>query len=90
MLNPQPFGTPQREYMMKSLLLATILSVTLLAPALTRADASPQGCKSSDNQAKGCDKDPATVPEPGIGILVASGILVVGGITLLRRKQQSN
>jgi hypothetical protein len=75
---------------MKSLLLATILSVTLLAPALARADASPQGCESSNNKAKGCDKDPATVPEPGIAILVASGILAVGGITMLRRKQQSN
>jgi len=41
---------------MKSLLLATILSVTLLAPALARADASPQGCESSNNKAKGCDK----------------------------------
>ena len=75
---------------MKSLLLATILSVMLLAPALARADASLQGCKSSDDKAKGCDKDPATVPEPGIAILVASGILAVGGITLLRRKQQPN
>jgi hypothetical protein len=76
---------------MKSLLLATILSVMLLAPALARADASPQGCTSSDNKAKGCDKDPAaTVPEPGLAILVASGILAVGGIAVLRRKQQSN
>ena len=90
MLNPQPFGTSQGEYMMKSLLLPTILSVTLLAPALARADASQQGCESSNNKAKGCVKDPATVPEPGIAILVASGILAVGGITLLRRKQQSN
>ena len=75
---------------MKSLLLATILSVTLLAPALARADASPQGCESSDGKAKGCVKDPAPSAEPGIAILVASGILAVGGITMLRRKQQSN
>jgi len=75
---------------MKTLLLATILSVTLFAPALARADASPQGCESSDGKAKGCVKDPATVPEPGLAILVASGILAVGGIAMLRRKQQSN
>lgn len=75
---------------MKSLLLVTILSVTLLAPTLARADASEQGCTSSDDKAKGCKKDPATVPEPGIAILVGSGILALGGIAVLRRKQQSN
>ena len=75
---------------MKSLLLATIVSVTLLAPALVRADASQQGCTSSDDKAKGCKKDPSTVPEPGIAILVASGILAVGGIAVLRRRQQPN
>lgn len=86
---------------MKSLVLATILSVTLLAPAMARADASEQGCKSSDGKAKGCDswknwkqgkdsKDPATVPEPGIGMLVGSGLLALGGIVLLRRKPQAN
>jgi hypothetical protein len=87
---------------MKNLLLATILGVTLLAPALVRADASEQGCKSSDGKAAGCDngwknwkqdkdnKDTATVPEPGIGILVGSGLLVLGGIVLLRRKPQAN
>jgi hypothetical protein len=32
---------------MKNLLLAAILGVTLLAPAMARADASEQGCKSS-------------------------------------------
>jgi hypothetical protein len=83
-------SAPHTEQTMKSLLLAMVLSVTLLAPALARADASPQGCTSSDDKAKGCDKDPATVPETGIAILVASGILAVGGIAVLRRKQQSN
>src|ERR1700752_537979 len=86
----QTLRKPTWSQTMKSLLLAMILSVTLLAPALARADASQQGCTSSDNKAKGCDKDPATVPEPGIAILVASGILAVGGIALLRRRQQSN
>lgn len=87
---------------MKNLLLATILGVTLLAPALVRADASEQGCKSSEGKAEGCDngwknwkegkdkKDPVGVPEPGIGILVGSGLLALGGIVLLRRKPQAN
>jgi hypothetical protein len=87
---------------MKNLLLATILGAMLLAPALVRADASEQGCKSSDGKAAGCDngwknwkegkdkKDSTAVPEPGIGILVGSGLLALGGIVLLRRKPQAN
>jgi hypothetical protein len=91
---------------MRNLLLAAILGVTLLAPAMVRADASEQGCKSSGEKADGCgegskqwgkgwwkdkDKDDATtVPEPGIGILVGSGLLAVGGIVLLRRKREAN
>ena len=91
---------------MKNLLLAAILGVTLLAPAMARADASEQGCKSSGEKAAGCgegskqwgkgwwkdkDKEDATtVPEPGIGILVGSGLLAVGGIVLLRRKRQAS
>ena len=39
---------------MKNLLLAVILGVTLLAPAMARADASEQGCKSSGEKADGC------------------------------------
>jgi hypothetical protein len=34
--------------------------------------------------------DATTVPEPGIGILVGSGLLAVGGIVLLRRKREAN
>jgi hypothetical protein len=87
---------------MKNLLFATILGLMLLAPALVRADASEQGCKSSNGKAAGCDngwknwkegkdqKDSATVPEPGIGILVGSGLLALGGIVLLRRKPAAN
>ncbi len=89
---------------MKNLLLATILGVTLLAPALVRADASEQGCKSSGDKADGCGKgskewgkgwekdtkDPVGVPEPGIGILVGSGLLALGGVVLLRRKAEAN
>lgn len=87
---------------MKNFLLAAILAVTLLAPAIARADASEQGCKSSDGKAKGCDKDwkhwkegkdqkdPVAAPEPGIAILVGSGLLALGGIALLRRKPAAN
>ena len=75
---------------MKSLVLSTILGVALLAPVMARADASQQGCASSDDKAKGCKKDPSTVPEPGIALLAGAGILVLGGIAVLRRKQQSN
>ncbi len=89
---------------MKSFLLAAILGVTLLTPSITRADASEQGCKSSGEKADGCGKgskewgkgwwknknDVATVPEPGIGILVGSGLLALGGIVLLRRKREAN
>ena len=97
------FATFPTGVNMKNLLLATILGVTLLAPAMARADASEQGCKSSGEKADGCGegskqwgkgwkdkKDAATVPEPGIGILVGSGLLAVGGIVLLRRKPEAN
>lgn len=95
----EPF---QRGLNMKNFLLAAILAVTLLAPAIARADASEQGCKSSDGKAKGCDKDwkhwkegkdqkdPVAAPEPGIAILVGSGLLALGGIALLRRKPAAN
>jgi hypothetical protein len=92
---------------MKNLLLAAILAVALLVPAMARADASEQGCKSSGEKADGCGEgskqwgkgwwknkkdatDATTVPEPGIGILVGSGLLAVGGIVLLRRKREAN
>lgn len=76
---------------MKKTALAILLGVTFLAPALVRADASEQGCKSSDDKAKGCKGDPpTTMPEPGIGILVGSGLLALGGLVALRRKQKSN
>jgi hypothetical protein len=81
---------PPTRVTMKSLLLTTILGITLLTPALARADASEQGCKSSDDKAKGCPKDPTSVPEPGVAILVGSGLLALGGLVVLRRKQQSN
>ena len=87
-------SAPQTGVRMKSLLPAAILALTLLTPALARADASEQGCKSSDDRAKGCTKgstsDPAQVPEPGVAILAASGLLALGGLAALRRRQESN
>ena len=78
---------------MKKTALAILLGVMFLAPALVRADASEQGCKSSDDKAKGCKGDPnspTTMPEPGVAILVGSGLLALGGLVALRRKQESN
>jgi hypothetical protein len=78
---------------MKKIALATMLGVMFLTPALVRADASEKGCKNSDGQAKGCKGDPdspTTMPEPGIAILVGSGLLALGGFVALRRKQESN
>jgi hypothetical protein len=77
--------------MKKSVLV--ILGLMFLTPALVRADASEQGCKSSNDQAKGCKGDPdspTSMPEPGIAILVGSGLLALGGLVALRRKQESN
>ncbi|HTP45067.1 MAG TPA: PEP-CTERM sorting domain-containing protein [Candidatus Acidoferrum sp.] len=73
---------------MKKIALVMLFSATLLVPALARADASQQGCESSDGKAKGCTKDPTTAPEPGIAILVGSGLLALAGFAALRRKIQ--
>jgi len=74
---------------MKKIGLALFLSAALLAPALARADASQQGCESSNYKAKGCKKGPTSMPEPGIAILVGSGLLALGGLVVLRRKAQA-
>jgi hypothetical protein len=101
-----PLGVLKRGLTMKTVLLAMILGVALLAPALARADG--WGCKDGDYKPEGCkdkdkdkgwngwkdedkkDKDPTAVPEPGIAILVGSGLLALGGIAVLRRKQETN
>lgn len=72
---------------MKNVALAMVLGFALLAPMTAHADPSAQGCKSSDNQPKKCDKD-TTVPEPGVLVLLSTGLLGLGGMTLLRRKSQ--
>jgi len=55
-------------------------------------------CWISD-KAKGCDKnttnkgavnqDPTNVPEPGIAVLVGSGLLALGAYVAVRRKQSN-
>jgi hypothetical protein len=71
---------------MKKLGFAILLGIALLAP-LAKADPGNQnGCVASGDQPKKCD--PAAVPEPGIAILVGSGLLALGGYALARRKQK--
>ena len=77
---------------MKNPTVAMILALALFAPAIARADASDQGCKSSDNKAKGCPKDdpaPTSMPEPASVVLLASGLAGLVGYSFLRRKQES-
>ena len=75
---------------MKNLTVAMILALALFAPAIARADASDQGCKSSDNKASGCKKDdPTPMPEPASVVLLASGLAGLVGNSFLRRKQES-
>ena len=71
---------------MKKLGFAILLGTVLLAP-LAKADPGNQkGCEASGNKPKKCD--PAPVPEPGVAILVGSGLLALGALAFARRKQQ--
>jgi hypothetical protein len=74
--------------MMKNVALVMALGLALLAPVAAQADPSAQGCKSSDNKPKKCDKG-TTVPEPGVLILLSAGLLGLGGISVLRRKSEN-
>jgi hypothetical protein len=72
---------------MKKVALAMVLSIALFAPTAAQADPSAQGCKSSDDKPKKCDKS-KSVPEPGVVILLSAGLLGLSGLSVLRRKTQ--
>jgi hypothetical protein len=73
---------------MKKLGFAVLLGIALLAPLANADPGNQNGCVPSGDQPKKCD--PAPVPEPGIAILVGSGLLALGGFALARRKQELN
>lgn len=72
---------------MKNVALVMALGFALLAPA-AQAGPSAQGCKSSDDKPKKCNKG-TSVPEPGVLILLSAGLLGLGGISVLRRKSEN-
>jgi hypothetical protein len=73
---------------MKNVALAMALGLALLTPLTVHADPSAQGCKSSDNQPKKCEKG-TTMPEPRALALLSAGLLGLGGMSLLRRKSHN-
>jgi hypothetical protein len=71
---------------MRKLGFTILLGIALLAP-LAKADPGNQkGCDASGDKPKKCD--PAPVPEPGIAILVGTGLLALGGYAFALRKQK--
>jgi hypothetical protein len=74
---------------MKKLALFAALTVALYAvPTVpVYADASANGCEHSDGKAKGCS-DTATVPEPNIGVLVATGLLAAAGLAFMINRKR--
>jgi hypothetical protein len=45
--------------------------------------------ESSDDKPKKCDKDPAPAPEPDALILLSAELVGLGGMSVLRRRSQS-
>jgi hypothetical protein len=73
--------------MKKSVVLALTLAAALLAPAGAYAKPSEQGCKSSDDKPKGCDKS-KKMPEPGDFLLLSAGLASLSALSFVRRKGQ--
>jgi hypothetical protein len=71
-----------------SLLLALAVALVALPKVPAYADASQQGCESSDGQAAGCSSDPVSVPEPGSFALLATGMAAVGSLAIVRRRKR--
>jgi hypothetical protein len=70
---------------MKKTMCAMVLGVALLSPAITSAANPGQGC--SIFNPKGCEKKTTPMPEPGSIMMLASGLLSLGGFATLRRKK---
>jgi len=76
---------------MKKLAFFAVLTIAVYAvpTAPVYADASENGCEHSDGKAKGCG-DTTTVPEPNIGVLVATGLLAAAGLAfMINRKRMA-
>jgi hypothetical protein len=73
---------------MKIFLIAAVASIFLLTPAL----ASAQSCTPAEGRYRGgCSiSDPiTTVPEPGVLMLLSSGLLGLGGFVAARRRKEN-
>jgi hypothetical protein len=73
---------------MKKLGFAILLGIALLVPMAKADPGNQNGCVASGDKPKKCD--PTQVPEPGIAMLVGSGLLALGGYAYARRKQRLN
>jgi hypothetical protein len=71
---------------MKKVGFAILLGIALLAPLAKAGPGNQNGCGPSGDKPKKCDS--VTVPEPGIAILVSSGLLALGGYAFVARKQK--
>ena len=73
---------------MRKLGFAILLGAVLLAPLAKAAPGNQNGCDASGDKPKKCDAAP--VPEPGIAVLVGTGLLALGTFAFARRKQKLN
>ena len=76
---------------MKKAVLVMAVAFALWNTAPAHADASPNGCLHSDGRAAGCTDPttPTSVPESSSFVLLASGLVALGGLALVTRKRFS-